>query len=140
MPRTLRESRLTRFAAALPKLIAERPYLRWLDTPANPPVIPTIFSFAVLRAGEALGPEDARLVHRWLNADLSVVIPGLSMWEAWLAARRCLIGQPVVLPHTTVLRIASGARRGAARVADAKIVLDKIAFILKYWEILKAPK
>jgi hypothetical protein len=77
-------------------------------------------------------------VHRWLNADLSTRIAKLPASQSWLAGRRCLIGQPVALPHAAVLRIASGARRGAARVADAKIALDKIALILKHWEALRA--
>jgi hypothetical protein len=33
-----------------------------------------------------------------------------------------------------VLRIAAGARRGAARVADARTALNKISLILKHWD------
>jgi selenocysteine lyase/cysteine desulfurase len=137
-PRRLREGRLARFAAAIPALIAGRSELRLLETCQSQveghASQQTIFSFMVLRNGRPLSLDDAKRLHRWLNADLSGCFTGVSGIDAGLARRLCLIGQPVGLPYAAVLRIAAGARRGAARVSDARIVFNKIALILQHWE------
>jgi selenocysteine lyase/cysteine desulfurase len=133
IPARLRESRLRRFATSVAALIAQHKDLVLLQTPAPAQAPQTIFTFHVLRDGRALTLAEAKQVHRWLYTDISGHISELSTAEMSLARRPCLIGQPVALPSGTVLRIAAGAARGAARTADARVVLNKISLILKHW-------
>jgi len=133
-PRRLREARLVRFAAALPPLIAGRADLRLVETPSASGWLQTIFSFMVVRNGRPLTFQEAKRLHQWLNIDVSGHSNTLSVAEKGLARRLCAIGQPVNLSCGAVLRIAAGARRGAAKVADARLVLDKISLILKHWD------
>jgi hypothetical protein len=133
-PRRLREARLVRFATALPALIAGRADLQLVEMPSGSGWLQTIFSFAVLRNGRPLNFQEAKRLHHWLNIDVSGHSNSLSVAEKGLARRLCAIGQPVNLSCDAVLRIAAGGRRGAARVADARLVVDKISLILKHWD------
>ncbi|GEL00116.1 hypothetical protein [Acidomonas methanolica] len=151
------------------RAIAKHPDLTLLDTPPllRAPLegeeggetswdeIPTIFSFLVadpVRSGAFLALDDSRRLHRWLNADLSRLVP-----DDPLAARLCHLGQPVPVPSPAggdilgALRLCAGARLvsgepshegldAAARLAreheDARHALAKIGLILKNWTAL----
>jgi hypothetical protein len=164
VPPARRAAILEGFGAVVRDCVAADPALALLPAP---PIVradedaawercPSIFSFALAAPGVPgtwLDPEAARAVYRWLNADLSDVLPGA---EA-VAARICHIGQPVKLPaaaggYMGVLRVSAGARlvagepshRGlddAARVArefeDLRAVFRKIALILAHFEVLR---
>ncbi|MDG6095164.1 hypothetical protein LOC54_08610 [Acetobacter sp. AN02] len=104
-----------------------------------------------------LGMEAARTLHRWLNADLSDLIPTKEDRHR-VAGLLCHIGQPVLIPHPDAqdgqagaLRISAGARlisgepshegMGHARrmdreIADVRRVLQKISLILQHWPAL----
>jgi hypothetical protein len=144
---------LRRFATAARRAIAANPALTLLDVPAIArggqawERLPGIFTFSIRGPHGRLGPEDARKIYAWLNADLSP-------WIADPAAGRiCHIGQPVGLGGIGALRVSAGARllsgepshRGlsaAARLtrelADLATVFDKIGLILRHWEMLAA--
>ena len=121
----------------------------------------TIFSFLVKKLDRVQGfrqdltHEEARMVYRWLNRDVSACLPDhASEKERLVAARRCHIGQPVQLGkgtenERTVLRLASGARlvsgvhfhqfpeaRLTEEIQNAKLVLEKLSIIIRYWESL----
>ena len=121
----------------------------------------TILSFLVIDAGVPLTLERARRLYRWLNADVALALPtGASPSERRLGATLCHIGQPAPVRHPALkgaaagaLRISAGARllsgepshegldvgrRLAREVADARLVLDKIALLLRYWECVAA--
>ncbi|AOX20867.1 hypothetical protein A0U90_11925 [Kozakia baliensis] len=121
--------------------------------------VPTIFSFLVRdpqQNGAPLELEDARRLHRWLNADLSPWLP-----HEPLAALLCHLGQPVPVPHPDVpgtglagaLRLCAGARlvsgepshaglgdkrRLEREIDDARRILAKISLILRAWPQLYA--
>jgi hypothetical protein len=125
----------------------------------------TIMSFGVLSPEAAsqerklLGVAEARQMYEWLNADLTSVLPqDCSGADFELASRRCHIGQPVPVTMANgavigALRIAAGARlvsgepshsglgeteRVNREIADAGIILEKIALILREYRRLQA--
>ena len=124
----------------------------------------TILSFLVLEPddkGTPLSLERARLLYRWLNADVSRALPATAnARDRELARLLCHIGQPAPVPHRAMagqpagaLRISAGARllsgepshegldagrRLAREVADARRVLDKITMLLRHWDALQA--
>jgi len=130
----------------------------------------TILSFLVLEpdlvpqqggARQPLSVERARLLYRWLNADVAHVLPEACTEEDRRLARRlCHIGQPAPVAHQALagqpagaLRISAGARllsgepshegmdagrRLAREIADARRVLDKITLLLRHWAALQA--
>lgn len=180
VPRPVVRARLARFLGALEAAIDADPDLRRLAVPhpARPPLADawddrgTILSFFVrdplapLSCGDdfvppefvPLGLEPARALYRWLNADLSRVVPEGA--DRVLAGQLCHVGQPVPLPHPMLpggvagaLRLSAGARlvsgepshdgllpdlRMDREIADAQLVLAKIGLILRYWERLVA--
>ncbi|RLN72480.1 hypothetical protein BBJ28_00001050 [Nothophytophthora sp. Chile5] len=111
----------------------------------------TIVSFKVRdeQRGEFLDATALRALHTLLAKDLSDVLP-----DDALAKKRCLLGQPVALgTNGAVLRIALGADmindvygRGKGEsdfaaameplVQDDKLILRKIALVLRHWEQL----
>ena len=103
--------------------------------------------------------DEARRIYQWLNADLTGVLPpGAQGKDRELAARRCHIGQPVPVTLADgviigALRIAAGARlvsgepshaglseqqRIHREIADAGIILEKLALILREYPRLQA--
>ncbi|WP_428390185.1 hypothetical protein [Lichenicoccus sp.] len=121
----------------------------------------TILSFLVIEAGVPLSLDRARRLYRWLNADVARALPaGASPSERRLGGTLCHIGQPAPVRHPALtgaaagaLRISAGARllsgepshegldvgrRLAREVADARLVLDKIALLLRHWECVEA--
>ncbi len=184
-------TRLDFFLNGVREAIRMHPNLVLVEVPApdrGPPLAPrrgrvapawdqlqTILSFLVLepehdpgQGGDAgmipLTMQRARLLYRWLNADVSRVLPAASgaaaEAEHRLARVLCHIGQPAPVSHQALaggpagaLRISAGARllsgepshegldadrRLAREVADARRVLDKIGLLLRHWKLLQA--
>lgn len=174
IPRPVVRARLARFLTALEGAIDADPDLRRLPVPhpARPPLADawddrgTILSFfvrdplAVTPSGDdfvPLGLEPARALYRWLNADLSHLVPEGE--DRALAGLLCHVGQPVPLPHPMLrgaagaLRLSAGARlvsgepshdglvpdlRMDREIRDAQRVLAKIGLILRHWTTLAA--
>jgi hypothetical protein len=121
VPDEFRAMALRELRIGMESLIALSPSLRPLGTIARGSATEdeefsaaTIFPFTLHRAGEALSATDCRIVCRALNRDLGGVIHG-SKADRELAARRCLIGQPVRIERreaapASVLRLCLGAR------------------------------
>ncbi len=119
----------------------------------------TIFPFFVRRAGKLLSVTEAQHLYRALNEDLSQRFgASASAAERQLAARLCHIGQPVAVPHASfgmvgALRISAGARvvsetwdaageaasrqRLAAEIAQVRVILDKIALVLRHGDAMQ---
>ena len=121
----------------------------------------TILSFLVLEAGVPLTFDRARQLYRWLNADVALALPAsTSSSERRLGGTLCHIGQPAPVRHPALagaaagaLRISAGARllsgepshagldvgrRLAREIADARLVLDKTALLLRHWKCVQA--
>lgn len=127
----------------------------------------TIRSFLVLEpAGAAavrrpLDVARARLVYRWLNADVTRALPERAeAAERALACLLCHIGQPAPVADDRLegamagaLRISVGARllsgepsheglggeaRMAREIADVRRIVDKIGLLLRHWDRLLA--
>ena len=142
------------------ELIPSKPFERsgnlqhWED-------LSTIFSFFVKKKARGgtghlvFTSEECRLLYRWLNRNIAPFLPhGLSEHERMLASQRCHIGQPVRMAGGTnsermALRLASGARlvagvhfhqwpnaRLSEEIQNAKLVLEKLSLIVRYWEQL----
>lgn len=118
--------------------------------------IPTILSFLVrdpTTPNHPLSLEDARRLHRWLNADLS---PWISEPDEE-PSLFCVLGQPVPVAHSALrspagaLRFCAGARlvsgepshshlnstqRMARECRDVQRVLKKLQLILRHWTTL----
>lgn len=110
----------------------------------------TIFPFTLHRAGSALAATECRMVHRALSRDLSDVVAGGAA-DRELAARLCLVGQPVRIERrgeraTAVLRLCLGARLVTeAWSPDAGLAqqnlqreLDRIASVVAKIELVLA--
>ena len=159
LPDRVIRSRLTRFMTEAVAMVRARPVLTMLPmgTPFDDgrwDAVPTILSFLVEdphAPGQPLAQEDARRLHRWLNADLS---PWVMEGEGSLL---CVLGQPVPVPHPMLdgpagaLRLCAGARlvsgepshegldeerRLQRECTDARRVLGKLELILKHWDVL----
>ncbi len=170
-------ARLDLFLTGVREAIRMHPDLVLIEVPGpdRGPAAPawdqlqTILSFLVLepqrdqardRTPAPLSMQRARLLYRWLNADVSRLLPGVSEAELRLAGLLCHIGQPAPVSHQALaggpagaLRISAGARlvsgepshegldadrRLAREVADARRVLDKIGLLLRHWDLLHA--
>ncbi|AQS87988.1 hypothetical protein AA101099_1430 [Neoasaia chiangmaiensis NBRC 101099] len=157
---------LQRFLDAGRTAIDNHPDLTLLEPPKldRPPIdgrpvwddVPTILSFLIRDPHQPHQPlelEDARRLHRWLNADLSPWLAGDC------AARLCHLGQPVPVNTPELgpdrlagaLRLCAGARlvsgepshaglnheaRLTRELADAQQTLQKIALIREHWDRL----
>ncbi|MBB2191719.1 hypothetical protein HLH34_17435 [Gluconacetobacter azotocaptans] len=167
IPRAVVRDRLDRFLTAVERSIDASPDLARLPAPApvRPPLAdawddrPTILSFFVRDPASSaasfvpLSLEDARALYRWLNTDLSRLVPPEA--DRALAGLLCHVGQPVPLPHAGradgpagALRISAGARlvsgepshdglvpdrRMDREIGDALRVVAKIGLILRHW-------
>ncbi len=163
---------LRHFGDSVRRAIAANPDLVLHETPAPPRrarpdcwgALPTIFTFALLDAGESgqrgpLDPVAARQVYEYLNSDVAAALPrDATRAERALASLRCHIGQPVTLVAANgakigALRLCAGARlvsgepsraalEGAARlaseIADACAALEKISLILRHFQAIRA--
>jgi hypothetical protein len=112
----------------------------------------TIFPFRLLRDGRAVSYEQARLLHRALNAD-----PACHGFDGAREGAPCHIGQPVAVADTAagttgVLRISADARlvseswvgagdllstgRLVRRFDQIALVLEKLRFLLRHLDRL----
>ena len=111
---------------------------------------PTIFPFTVHGPHGAIGAEKCRALYRALNRDMSKLIV-TSAADAEIAARCCLIGQPVKLERAAAkpiaaLRLCIGGRlitqawssEAAAARRNLEHVLDRIAGVVAKIELLLA--
>ena len=178
VPERLALERTTAFIAGVEDAIAASPHIAAIEVPAPlRPALPsasetcwdqlqTIRSFLVL-APDADGvprPLDvarARLVYRWLNADVSQALPDTACnADRMLARLLCHVGQPAPVADDRLdgamagaLRISVGARllsgepsheglaapvRMAREIADVRRILDKINLLLQHWPALEA--
>jgi hypothetical protein len=118
----------------------------------------SIFAFAIIdpQPGQHfLEFEKMHALYRWLNADLSGILPH----ERFAASRICHIGQPISLPNKNgakpfgALRISAGARlvsgelshahlskeeRLGRELRDVRTVFEKIDVILRNWRVVDA--
>jgi hypothetical protein len=118
----------------------------------------SIHPFYIKLNGKILSHEDCTILYKLLNEDISLLIPQGLRQEYFLAKRKCHIGQPVKMVHTTkadsaVLRINLGSRvisdswrekdtsiyfqEIEKQLIQVDIILNKIELILKYWDALR---
>ena len=121
VPDAWRARALREFRAGIENLISLSPQLRLIgretsaaDTGDDEFCEPTIFPFTVQGKFRSLSSHECRALYGALAQDLGDVI-GRSASDRDLAARRCLVGQPVRIersdaPPTAVLRLSAGAR------------------------------
>ncbi len=178
VPERLALQRTTAFIAGVEDAIAASLHVAAVEVPA--PLRPalasteeacwdqlqTIRSFLVLAPGpdgvrRPLDMARARLVYRWLNADVSRALPKVAGdADRTLARLLCHIGQPAPVADDRLdgamagaLRISVGARllsgepsheglaapaRMAREIADVRRILDKIELLLRHWPALAA--
>ena len=157
VPDEFRALALRELRIGIESLIALSPSLRPFGTSAKSCVADdeefsgaTIFPFTLHRDGNALSASECRIVHRLLGRDLGDVTTG-SVADSELAARRCLIGQPVRLERrgeqpAALLRLCLGARLVTeAWLQDAGLAqrnlareLDRIASVVAKIELVLA--
>ncbi len=172
-------ARLDFFLSGVRDAIASNPDLVLIEVPAPDraqanaatPMEPcwdalqTIISFLVLDPGPRrdlpLTLERARMLYRWLNADVADALPPKATeTERHLGRLLCHLGQPAPIPHHALdggsagaMRISAGARllsgepshqrldvehRLAREIADARRALLKVSLLLRYWADLEA--
>ncbi|CCE11737.1 conserved hypothetical protein [Bradyrhizobium sp. STM 3843] len=120
VPDRYRRKVLCEFGGVTESLLMLSPALRPLATAAASADadddefgFPTIFPFALQRDGRLLGAGEVQLIYRALQRDLGARFSG---GAAEVAARQCLIGQPVRIDApgsgpTALLRLCLGARQ-----------------------------
>ena len=118
----------------------------------------SVFPFAIVdpwTERNFLGFEKMQALYRWLNADLSGILPH----ERLASSRICHIGQPIALPNKNgakpfgALRISAGARLVSGEsshahlsngerlervLQDVRAVFEKIDVILRNWHVVEA--
>jgi selenocysteine lyase/cysteine desulfurase len=121
--------------------------------------VPTIFPFLPVRKGRPCSMNEANLLHRALNEDVSEAVFARSASECRLLAQICHIGQPVAIPQATSrdagsLRVSADARlvsqswfggdtasatpRLRANIDKLKIVFDKLQVLLAHMDELQS--
>jgi hypothetical protein len=124
VPDEFRLSALATFGKGVEEIIASSPSLRLLPPQQRPDAcgiddeefaLRTIFPFVITRGDRVLSLEDCRKVYRALARDAhDCVSANASEGDEEIAAKICLIGQPVALGRrefpTAALRICAGAR------------------------------
>jgi hypothetical protein len=155
VPDAFRALALKELGAGIQSLITLSPSLRLLpsqtiadDADDEEFAGATIFPFMIERHGSPLSVEACRAVHRALARELAVVG---SEADREIAARRCLVGQPVRIERrdgepAAVLRLCIGARLvteswstevGVAR-KNLQCELDRVAEVVTKIELLLA--
>ncbi|MDN4983826.1 MULTISPECIES: hypothetical protein [unclassified Bradyrhizobium] len=155
VPVAFRAKVITELATGIDSMIALSPSLRAIpatcysaDADNEEFVQRTIFPFTLLRNGKAVSIADTSTVHRALAQDMSDDVGG-SAADRQVAARRCLVGQPVRLEQPdgapqAALRLSIGARLvtdawsadGAQAQGNVQHILDRIAQVLVKIELL----
>lgn len=163
VPAGFRRSALTTFGKGVERIIASAPSLELLPPQQRLDgaglddeelAQPTIFPFVLRQGGWALPLADCRKIYRALARDAA----GTTAGDPDIAARRCLIGQPVALGRgsqnpVAALRISAGARlvtetwsadEDAARrnlqrqLADVDAIVAKIEWLLAHIDDLNS--
>jgi hypothetical protein len=115
---------LLTFGKAVQRLIAASPSLRPLSlrqglrqasAEDDELALPSIFPFLISRADRVFSPGECRALYRALARNVGIAGPARGAEVRELAARTCLIGQPVGLGEVNrqpaaALRICAGAR------------------------------
>jgi hypothetical protein len=124
VPEELRRMALTIFGEGVERIIASSPSLRLLppqqrledDSVDEELAQLTIFPFVLMHQSRVLSLEDCRKIYRALARDARGSVPAeLHGHDAEIAAKICLVGQPVALSQRgpdpiAALRICAGAR------------------------------
>ena len=157
VPDAFRALALKELGAGIQSLIALSPSLRLVGSATNADdaddeefAAATIFPFMMERHGSPLSVEACRAVHRLLTHELTGMAAG-SEADRQIAARRCLVGQPVRLERrdgepTAVLRLCIGARlvtetwSAEAGIAQKNLQreIDRVAEVVAKIELLLA--
>jgi selenocysteine lyase/cysteine desulfurase len=157
VPDAFRALALKQLGAGIQSLIALSPSLRLVASETNADdaddeefAAATIFPFMIERHGSPLSVEACRAVHRALTHELSAMAAGGEA-DRQIAARRCLVGQPVRLERrdgkpAAVLRLCIGARlvtetwSTEAGIAQKNLQreLDRVAEVVAKIELLLA--
>jgi hypothetical protein len=157
VPDGFRALALKELGAGIQSLIALSPSLRLVafETKADDAddeefAAATIFPFMMKRHGSPLSVEACRAVHRSLTHEISEMAVG-SEADRQIAARRCLVGQPVRLQRrggepAAVLRLCIGARllteawSAEAGIAQKNLQreIDRVAEVVAKIELLLA--
>lgn len=157
VPAAFRSHAVRELGRGIEDLIMLSPSLQGMSRPAPTPTADdeefsgaTIFPFTVHGPHGAIGAEKCRALYRALNRDMSKLIV-TSAADAEVAARSCLIGQPVRLElagarPVAALRLCIGARlvtdawSGDAVTARRNLehTLDRIACVVAKIELLLA--
>ncbi len=157
VPASFRSGAVKELGRGIEALIMLSPSLQGLSRPTPAPSAddeefsdPTIFPFTVHGPHGAIGAEKCRALYKALNRDMSrLIVTGAA--DAELAARRCLIGQPVRLERAgakpiAALRLCIGARLitdawtddAATARRNLEHALDRIAGVVAKIELLLA--
>ena len=108
VPSSFRATALREFRGGVENLIALSPALHLIGGDGNAAADdeefsePTIFPFTISRQRHELSPHECRALHEALSQDVSHIV-GRSRADRDIAARRCLIGQPVDTRHYDVM-------------------------------------
>ena len=157
VPDAFRALALKELGAGIQSLIALSPSLRLVGSATNADdaddeefAAATIFPFMMERHGSPLSVEACRAVHRLLTHELTGMAAG-SEADRQIAARRCLVGQPVRLQRrdgepAAVLRLCIGARlvtetwSAEAGIAQKNLQreIDRVAEVVAKIELLLA--
>jgi hypothetical protein len=166
VPDEFRRSALTTFGQGVKDIIASSPSLRLLPPQHRPEgsrladeelAQPTIFPFVIRHRGRALSLADCRKIYRALARDARDVA-SIASRDQEIAAKPCLVGQPVALGRSgenpvAALRISACARlvteawsadQDAAqknmqhRLADVATIVSKIEWLLMHMDELNS--
>jgi hypothetical protein len=157
VPAAFRTQAVKALGRGIEDLIMLSPSLQAVPRPARTPVEEdeefsdaTIFPFTVRGPHGPIGAEKCRALYRALNRDMSKLVV-TSAADSELAARSCLIGQPVKLERAgarpvAALRLCIGARLitdawsgdAAAARRNLEHTLDRIAGVVGKIELLLA--
>jgi hypothetical protein len=158
VPDAFRALALRELGAGIQSLITLSPSLRLLpsetmagDADDEEFAATTIFPFMIERHGSPLSLEACRAVHRALAHESCELAVG-SEADRQIAARRCLVGQPVRIERrdrepAAVLRLCIGARlvteawstEAAVAQKNLQCELDRVAEVVTKIELLLAP-
>jgi len=125
VPEQFRRLALATFGKGVERIIASSPSLRLLPPQQEPEhgsaddeelAQPTIFAFVIRHEGRVLSLDECRTIHRALSRNArNGLAPNESGCDQEIAAKICLVGQPVALGEcerhpVAALRICAGAR------------------------------
>jgi len=120
VPGEFRALALTLFGKGVQRIIASSPSLRLLPPQQRPEdgsnsdeelTQPTIFPFVIRHGGRVLSLDECRKIYRALARNARMDVPADARErDPEIAAKICLIGQPVALGEIAALRISASAR------------------------------